>query len=555
MNNWRKFNGTRYFLYARKSSDRDDRQIQSIDDQVDQMKKIAVELDLKLVDILTETKSAKAPNKRPVFSAMIDRIIKGEADGILTWQMNRLSRNPVDSGQIQWLLQEGTLKSIYTHEREYRPEDNALLLSIEGGQATQFIKDLKINTKRGLSRKVSTTGWLPNYAPLGYKNDKEGKTIIEDQERFPLVRKMWDLMLTGSYTVRQIHDIANNDWGFHTRKSKKSGDKPISMSGLYRVFSNIFYTGTIKYGGQKYPGNHKVMVTPDEFRRVQQILKRTFKAQPKTRTFAFTGLMRCGSCGCLITAETKTKTIKATNEPREYTYYHCTHRKNDIECQQRGCVRVEDIEKQVLDILGRFNVDQALKDWALDALKATEGQVEQEREVMRMSQEKALESARKQLESLTLMKCRDQIGDEEYAQLRSKLLENINRYRLPAGAGDGGRKLTETVGRVFDFASLARQAFISGNDQIKREIFTALGSNQTLDNGKVLIQASDWLAPLQQVSFSEAPSSSTLEPMKLGATERKTPIISDERSTWLRGWDSNPEPMDYSSDGWTMSSP
>ena len=187
----------KYFLYARKSSESEDRQVQSIDDQTNRLKKLAQDLNLNIKKIYIEAKSAKKPNNRPIFDEMIQRIENGEANGILCWQINRLSRNPIDSGKTSWLLQQGILKSIQTIDRQYLPEDNVLLFSIESGVANQFILDLSKNTKRGMVSKLEK-GWQTGVAPLGYLNDKENKIIIKDPERFNLIRKMWDLMLTGN---------------------------------------------------------------------------------------------------------------------------------------------------------------------------------------------------------------------------------------------------------------------------------------------------------------------------------------------------------------------
>ncbi|HXF29597.1 MAG TPA: recombinase family protein, partial [Chlamydiales bacterium] len=103
-------NGTtekiKYFLYARKSLESEDRQVQSIEDQISRLKDLAANLGLEIKEILTEAKSAKKPYNRTVFSEMIKRIEKGEAGGILCWQINRLSRNPIDSGTLSWLLQQ-----------------------------------------------------------------------------------------------------------------------------------------------------------------------------------------------------------------------------------------------------------------------------------------------------------------------------------------------------------------------------------------------------------------------------------------------------------------
>ncbi len=199
----------KYLVYARKSSESEDRQVRSIDDQVNRLKRLAKEQHLTIADIYIEAKSAKQPDTRPHFDKMLQAIEDGEADGILCWQINRLSRNPIDSARVQWLLQQNILKSIQTIDREYLPSDNVLLFSVESGIANQYIIDLRKNTLRGTLSKIGK-GWSPNYAPIGYLNDKEEKIIIKDPERFDLVRKMWDLMLTGRYTPPLILEIANS---------------------------------------------------------------------------------------------------------------------------------------------------------------------------------------------------------------------------------------------------------------------------------------------------------------------------------------------------------
>ena len=207
-------------------------------------------------------------------------------------------------------MQQSTLKSIQTIDRQYLPDDNVLLFSVESGSANQFILDLSKNTKRGLQRKLDN-GWQNGVAPLGYLNDKENKIVITDPERFNLVRKMWDLMLTGNYTPPKILDIANNDWGFKTRRFKRIGGNPLSKSGIYKIFTSLFYAGIIENKGLQYEGKHERMITLKEYDRVQMILGRKGKPRPKNHEFAFTGSIRCGVCGCLYTAETKKKLLKS----------------------------------------------------------------------------------------------------------------------------------------------------------------------------------------------------------------------------------------------------
>jgi DNA invertase Pin-like site-specific DNA recombinase len=102
----------RYLVYARKSSESEERQIQSIEDQLTSLRRLATTEGLLLVGEHLESHSAKNPNSRPVFDEVLSRIENGEADGILCWNINRLSRNPIDSGRLSWLLQRSVIKSI-----------------------------------------------------------------------------------------------------------------------------------------------------------------------------------------------------------------------------------------------------------------------------------------------------------------------------------------------------------------------------------------------------------------------------------------------------------
>ena len=152
----------KYFLYARKSSEAEDRQVASIGSQIDELTKLAKRENLEIANTFSESQSAKEPG-RPLFNEMIDKIHKKEIQGIICWKLDRLARNPVDGGQINWMLQQGIIRHIQTFERSYYPTDNVLMMSVEFGMANQFIRDLSQNTKRGLKAKAER-GWYPTFA-------------------------------------------------------------------------------------------------------------------------------------------------------------------------------------------------------------------------------------------------------------------------------------------------------------------------------------------------------------------------------------------------------
>ena len=538
----------KYFLYARKSSESEDRQVQSIDDQINRLELLAKDLHLNVVKTYTEAKSAKKPDNRPLFDEMIERIENGEADGILCWQINRLSRNPIDSGRLSWMLQRGILKSIQTIDRQYLPDDNVLIFSVESGAANQFILDLSKNTKRGMRSKLEK-GWQTGIAPLGYLNDKENKIIIKDPERFALVRKMWDLMLTGSYTPPKILEIANNEWGFRTRKFKRVGGNPLSRSGIYKIFTSIFYARIIENGGAQYAGEHDGMVTLEEYDRVQVLLGRKGKPRVVKHTFAFTGAIRCGECGCLYTAETKKKVLKS-GEINEHTYYHCTRRTKRVNCTQRQNIIEDDLQLAIEREIEKYTILPEFLHWALEGLNGNNDTEVATREKIYETQHATLEQTQKELDELTKMRYRQLIDDETFVREKAKLMASIAQIKGKLGETEArAERWLELTEKTFKFATYARKEFITAKGkeglERKKEILMALGKTPTMQGEKLVIEPNEWFVPIENEYPALEAEYLRLEPNKMPMNTERIEVLASVRTHWLRDQDSNLEPSRY----------
>jgi len=564
----------RYIIYCRKSSEAEDRQVLSIESQISELKKLAEKLNLSVVDIFTESQSAKSPG-RPLFNEMIKKINQGKAEGIICWKLDRLARNPLDGGQIIWMLQKAIIKHIQTFDKGYYPEDNVLLMSVEFGMANQYVLDLSKNVKRGLKTKAER-GWYPAPAPLGYLNDKtkeRGKReIVKDPDRFELVKKMWELMLTGNYTPPKIAAIANNEWGFRTPKGR-----PLLRSTIYRLFTNPFYYGWFEYpvgSGNWYKGSHEPMITQEEFDRVQILLGRKGKPRVKKHNFAFTGLIRCGECGAMITAEEKNQIIcssckfKFSSNNRaecpkcktsiekmksptilHYVYYHCTKRINP-DCTQ-GSIEVKELEKQIDQYLTNIHISEEFKNWAIKYLKEENEKEVFSRENIFASQRKAFDSCLKKLENLFQLKISplnsdgSLLSDEEYAKQKAELMKEKARLEEILNDTEGRvEKWLETGEKVFNFARYARYWFKNGSSQEKAQILQALGSNLTLKDKKLLIELKTPFRAIGQVvkevpeaKYRFEPKKSVLNEAKLREIYLQNPIVlraMNKVRTWIR---------------------
>ena len=492
----------KYIIYARKSTEDDTRQIQSIDDQIYRLEKLAKELDYKVVGKFTESKSAKDPDKRIEFYKVLKEIESGRADGILCWKLDRLSRNPVDNGRVQWMLQKGIIKVIRTIEREYFPENAGLLFSVESGMATQYVMDLSKNVIRGHDAKLRK-GIFPNRPQIGYKNFRNietGESYIEkDLERYDLVRKMWDLMLTGNYSANKILDIVNKNWGFKTRKTRKLGGKELSRSAIYTMFTNPFYAGIITWREQEQPepGKHEAMITLEEYDKVQVMLGKKGKQRPKTREFPFTGFIRCGECGCSITAIIKTKLIKKTNSLKDYHYYHCTRKKKDYNCSQRKQVKAEVLEEQIEREIEKLTIIPEIKTLILNKHKELNKKEIEDRTNIYETRHKTLVAAQAQLDRLLDLRLSERISDEEYTEKKTLLVDEVNRLKeLLRETEERAQDWLELSEKTFNFATYAHYHFMHGDIQKKRAIATALGVNFSLKDSILHIEPNDWFIPI-----------------------------------------------------------
>ena len=528
--------------YPRKSSEDKSKQIQSIESQTAIIKEVANRRgDIELIDILPEVKSGKTPHGRPVFEKMLKRIQAGEADGIIVWKLDRLGRNPIDLAQVQWMLEQNIIKVIITPEKEYHPEDSSYIISVEGAGASQFIRDLSANVKRGLKDKLNK-GWLPTTAPAGYLNtitEARGENyIIKDPERFPIIRKAWDLMLTGEYTVDQILEKLNNEWGFRSRPGRKGstrGGKPMGRSTLYRIFTNPFFMGMIEYhlGGKKSaakkeiqltPGKHEPMVSVEEYGQVQKVLGRDGKQRPtEHHEYAFTGIIRCGRCGGTISATSKEKLIKSTGKMKPYTLYYCVQaRKNKEKCSERNYTNLIEIEGQIMDEISHFTILPEFKEWATNVLNNQNDKDFEEHNKIIEAHQKALHSAERQLSNLTRMRMLDQLDDEEYEKERVRLKNEITILKAKESQIDMQKESwTELTKRAFVFASNAGEAFNKGDAGVKRSILLGIGLNWTLLDHSLSIQEHEWLIPFKKQASCDTAQKEPFEPAKIGLLPRE----------------------------------
>jgi site-specific DNA recombinase len=343
----------KYFLYVRKSTDVEDKQVRSIEDQLAVLRALAKQDGLHISEVFIEKMSAKKTG-RPIYGDMMSRIEKGEAQGIICWKLDRLARNMDDGGKIiEWLLQR-VIQHIRTFERSYYPTDNVLLMCIEFGIANQFSIDLGTNTKRGLDEKVKRGEW-PSLAPIGYMNDKRIKRVVVNRKQAKIVKAAFELYAEGNSRLEDISSF------FAKHGIFANTGKVIARDRVAYILANPFYYGVFKYAGELHEGKHETIISKKLFDRVQVALKDRGKPhhKPKNEPQPLCGLFRCGECGRSITAEDKYKR-QVSGKVHHYIYYRCT--KKNIVCSQPH-IRDGELVSQLSDALQEFALPT---DWAAE---------------------------------------------------------------------------------------------------------------------------------------------------------------------------------------------
>lgn len=340
---------TQYCLYARKSSESDERQAMSIDSQIKEMLTLAQRDNLVVKEVREESHSAKASLGRPVFNQMLNDIEKGIFNGILTWAPDRLSRNAGDLGRIVDLMDQGKLHTIRTYSQSFSNNPNEkFLLMILCSQAKLENDNRGVNVKRGLRNKCEI-GIRPGVAPIGYKNVLKANrisTVVIDEEKAPVIKEMFLKVANLGYSGRMVKKWLD-DIDFRTKNNCR-----MPLSRIYVTLQNSFYYGEFQYGNKYYKGTYEPLISKQIFEKVQIQLQVAPKQWNK-QLFPFKKICICGSCGGSVTAEIKYKRLK-NNTVHSHIYYHCNRIKK-YDCPEPYITEAELI-KQLISYLPKLKL-------------------------------------------------------------------------------------------------------------------------------------------------------------------------------------------------------
>ena len=229
-----------------------------------------------------EGKSAKTMDDRPELAALLNNCRQNpkEISVVIAYRIDRLSRNTIDFLKIRSDLAKLGIQILSATEPSgMSPTEQAVetILAVFG----QLENEIRSERARNGLRQRFLQGYGTK-CPMGYKMiKKDNKRVPDvDETTFSQVKRIWDLMLTGKFTLRTLANelFRLNFFVLYNGKQYK-----FKHQTLGKLFNNKFYMGTLtssRYSDEVL-GKHQPMVTEEEYYQVQAIIQGRLRAGMK----------------------------------------------------------------------------------------------------------------------------------------------------------------------------------------------------------------------------------------------------------------------------------
>jgi site-specific DNA recombinase len=501
-------------LYARVSS-KEQELGYSILAQKDLLGTYGSQLNMTVVPFL-DVETAKTVG-RPGFNAMVSYIKKNAGCRVLLVEKtDRLYRNFKDYVTIDELdLEIHFVKENFILTKDCRSSEK-FMHGIKVLMAKNYIDNLSEEVKKGLRTKAAQNLW-PSFAPLGYLNTAgaDGKrVIVPDPELGPVITKLFHWFATGEYSLKALAKKAHEE-GFRFRKSQ--GKVPVTT--LHKVLRKRIYTGDFDYGGVMYQGRHEPLVTRDIWERVQEILdgRQEKKHRKVTHDFAYSGLIKCGHCGCSLVGEVK---------KGRYVYYHCTGYRG--KCGERY-TREEILEQQFAACLRELVVPPPVLVW-LQSEVAESDQTDLAARAQTVRRERTdLERTQARLQMLYEDRLDGRIDAETYDKKAEEIRQQQERIRQKIRASDAA--LLPPIHQAVDLVAITSKAADLFLEQLGTEQRKLL---------RLLLEQASWKGGELRMSFREPFERLRLSNRASSSDSNGFSGNGHDSVVWRRERDSNP---------------
>ncbi len=264
----------RYALYARKSTEDEERQVRSIEDQIADCYDLIIQpKGIKInptTDIYQEKKSAKESGKRVEFTKLIKAIKQGKYNGLIAWHYDRLARNMKEAGEIIDMVDRGILKDLQLAKATFENTPNGkMILGINFVLSKHYSDHLSESVLRG-NKSSTEKGKILNQIVHGYRIVEGERWIVPDGKNFDILQRAFRMRVDEDKSLREVAEYINGMGYQAFRISKKHYNYTFDVDDVSKLFKKPLYAGVHTYGKdivdmRQVDPDFKAMISEDEY--------------------------------------------------------------------------------------------------------------------------------------------------------------------------------------------------------------------------------------------------------------------------------------------------
>jgi DNA invertase Pin-like site-specific DNA recombinase len=455
-----------YFGYIRVSDKKQEKGV-SLEAQKSDIEMFAAQRGFHVVAWFVEVQTA-AKAGRGVFTGMLVRLEKGEAQGVIIHKVDRGARNLEDWNNLSRLFDRG-IDVQFAHEPiDLSSRGGRLSADILAVVAADFIRNNRQEARKGFYGRLEQ-GVYPLPAPIGYLDRGAGVPKAVDPAKAPLVRQAFELYASNTYGLVELRKEMKK------RGLRSKNGKVLSLNALSWVLHNPFYIGLIhiKKTGQTFKGKHPALVSKATFDRVQAILAGKTALRSVKHDFVFRRLITCTRCGLHLIGE---------RQKSQYVYYRC-----HSETCRGTSIREDFIDDTLQKLLKLLISDEAeLREFG-DLVEVERKHATEEIGKLRASLDMRLARCRDRLSRLTDAYI-DQMIDKETFETRKRGLLGEERNLLDQVAAISASELPRSKAfKKLELGTAAYSGYVSANTPERRAIIDQVTSNLSAEGNKPAI--------------------------------------------------------------------
>lgn len=466
-------------IYARVSSREQEETGYSLDSQEKLLREYAEKNGYKVTRVFRVSESASGSQTRKTFYEMLSFVSKQKISIILCEKIDRLTRNLKDASSInEWVLNDKErnvhcVKESFVLNRNTRAHEN-FVWDMKVAMARFYTNNLSEEVRKGQKEKIAQ-GWIPTKPTLGYKTEGERghKIHVIDEEKAPLVKKMFELYATGDYSLLKLNQIMY-EMGLRTHFGNR-----LVKSRMATLLGDPFYYGMLRWNGEVYPGKQDPLVSKELFDAVQMTLRSKNTPKYRKHFFTFKSLIECDRCGGRITWEVHKGLI----------YGHCNYKYKD--CTERTWYKEHEIEKQIVNALSTLQIKKSgLFEWIQMALKEKHRKKVTLYNTRTKDLNARLEQIQRRLDRLYDDKLDQKITPDYYEKkFREYTEEKDNIVRSIKRGSDSDTKYFEFNSSLFELAQRSKDIYQALQDtEQKRALLRLIFKDIRLFEGKIVCE-------------------------------------------------------------------